>query len=114
MSSTVVGSLSLTNMRTPVMPMTPPLAASLRIASSAKGGEHAHLIHRLDDLLAVVADPAIDPFRRTAADQILSVVCQLRTAQTQFVEGFDVLRFSKFVRILQSHDDGDLLLGLRG
>ena len=74
--------------------------------------EHAHFVHRLYDLYSVVADPAINPFRGAASDKILSIISQLRAPQSQFVERFDVLRFPKLVGVLQSHDDGDLLLGL--
>jgi len=52
------------------------------VAAVRNVDEHAHLVHCLDDLLTVVADPAVDSFRGTAAEQILRIVSQLRTAQS--------------------------------
>jgi hypothetical protein len=135
-------------MRTPVMPITPPLAASALMASSVfrrgwllsarqfecviaigfgrqldrleRGAvaavrdvdQHAGLVHRLDDLDAVVGDAAVDALGRAAADQVLRVVGELRAAQAQVVEVLHVLGAAELVGVLQAHDDGDLARGL--
>jgi hypothetical protein len=112
--------------------MTPPLAASLRIASSVGVGErdglgrdldrverrpvagvrdvheHAGLVHRRDDRGAEVADAAVHAIRAAAAEQVLAVVGELRTALAELVERLDVLRPAEVLGVLQAHDDRDL------
>src|SRR6476619_1159435 len=80
MFSTVVGSLAVTNMRTPVTPITPPFLAPLTIASS------------------------VFTVGRARADQVLAVVGQLRAAQAELVEILDVLGLAEHLGVLQADD----------
>ena len=85
----------------------------VRVAAMRDVDQHADLVHRLDDLLAEIADAAVDAVGAARADQVLAVVGQLRAALAELVELLDVTGLAEMLGILHAHDDGDLALLLR-
>jgi len=75
------------------------------IAAVREVDDHPDRIHLLDDCDAEIAEPAINPFRRTVSKKIPPVVGELRDPLAQPVESLHIVYRAEMLGILKPDDD---------
>ena len=73
---------------------------------------HADAVHALDDRDPEITEPFVTALGRAVADEVATVVRQLRDTLTKSVERIDVIGSAKVLGVLNAEDDADLSGGL--